>query len=58
MTDDLHRHAFVAKSPLSGSDVLIVIYRTGDTIVHVELATRTLDNPTWSPPLRDFREVD
>jgi len=58
VTADLIRHAFVAKSPISGTDVLIVIYRTGETIVHVELATRSLDHPTWSAPLRDFREVD
>lgn len=55
--NDLTRHTFKAENPVTHTEVLVTIYRNGDTIVHVEIATRAPGVPTWSPPLLNFTEV-
>lgn len=54
---DLTRHTFKAENPVTHTQVLVTIWRTGDSIVHVEVATRAVGVPTWSPPLLNFTEV-
>lgn len=55
--NDLTRHTFKAENPVTHTEVLVTIYRNGETIVHVEIATRAPGVPTWSPPLLNFIEV-